>query len=116
MAKLALLRVTSVIGLLSLALLFVSFYSLLGTASIAGIGRANSLNVTVDRSLKGDRQPVLDTDALSNTSDSFAARFAPVEVGAPSHARHAQAPIGCDPAFSPIFSRALGNVYRRCVA
>jgi hypothetical protein len=101
--------------LLSAAALVSFVYSLavlapfLSAASDAGAGLSTrEPTILVNRRLKGDLLPV--THSHSNPAVS------PRELGSkPTPQRSgAQIPLGCDPAFSPIFSLHQGNIYRRC--
>jgi hypothetical protein len=107
MAKFLCFRVAGAIGLLSFAFFLGSFDPFLSAAPLAAIrGGDTTPAVAVDRSLKGDRLPVGSPRAV----DSTALRHAFSD-----HMQsHAKVPVGCDPAFSPIFSSALGNFYGRC--
>jgi hypothetical protein len=113
MAKLVCFRIAGVVGFLSLAFLLVSLDPFLGAAPIPRDGlHAGAPSTSVNRALKGDRLPAAE-------ADTFNMRFWPDQQGAssvlPAKAAPAQIPVGCDPAFSPIFSGSLGNVYRRCM-
>ena|ERR1700733_2977089 len=98
-------RIVSVAGLCGLAVLIVGLDPFLSDPT-AGAGYSQPTpSVSVDRTLKGDRLPILHSPIL-NAPDSQGG------VGAQSTAP--QMPVGCDPAFSPISSPLLANVYRRC--
>jgi hypothetical protein len=100
MAKIVLLRMASAAGLIALALFFVGVDPFLSTG--AGFP-ARTPAVSVDRSLKGDR-----LDIAPDWQSAFGSQ--------PGTQPRAQMPFACDPAFSPIFSSASANVYRRCMA
>lgn len=102
--------------LLSAAALLSFVYSLavlapfLSAASNAGAGLSTrGPTILVNRRLKGDLLPV-------THSHSFNPAVSPRELGSkPTPQRSgARIPVGCDPAFSPIFSPREGNIYRRC--
>jgi len=106
MTRQILLRMASAAGLLALALVLVGIDPFLSSPTAAGFAPATS----IDRSLKGDRLPVWHAalpDALDRKNE-FGARSAAT--------LHAQAPFGCDAAFSSISSPPPKNVYRRCMA
>lgn len=104
-------RTAGATGLLLLALLVFSFDPVFSVAPPAGAAINNPTPaVVVDRSLKGDRMPIVNRDFFTST-------FAPFKSSLRSQssaASGAQAPVGCDPAFSPIFNSRFGNVYGRC--
>jgi len=70
-----------------------------------GAGSTSSPAISVNRPLKGDRLPFAKPTVR------------PRELGLPvSPVRpHAQIPVGCDSAFSPISSSRLVHVFRRCM-
>lgn len=109
MAKSLCLRMASGVGLLTLAFFLVSLDPFLGAGPMAGAGYSGKTPaVSVERSLKGDRLPISHPLAVNSTTSPDGLR------SQPSSAQRAQLPIGCDPAFSAIFSSKFGNVYRRC--
>ena len=111
MAKQLLLRTASALGVVALAAAFVGVAPLLTNVPSAGSsGLARTPPVSVDRTLKGDRLPSPNSAVLYIPDWQY-------EFGVLSPAKpHAQIPLGCDPAFSPIFAPAASNVYRRCMA
>jgi len=103
-------RMASAAGLVALAFVIVGISPLLGGGDPAvGVGRTTP-TFSVNRALKGDRLPV------ANPTQSTAPSLRNERGSPPSAAPRAQMPVGCDPAFSPISSPRLGNVYRRCMA
>jgi hypothetical protein len=105
------LRMASATALVALAFVILGLDPFLrgDPSSGAGLSSGNPA-MSVDRTLKGDRQPVSNSTLLY-TPDWQS------EFGALSNAQsHAQMPIGCDPAFSPISSPAQSTVYGRCMA
>jgi hypothetical protein len=72
----------------------------------AGPAAAQSDAKSVNRTLKGDRLP-------------FAARThqhqgnSPSTQMAPASAK--RAPLGCDPAFSPVVEPAMAHIFKRCM-
>jgi hypothetical protein len=106
MARVMYLRIASVLGLFALAFLIVGLDPFLGADPTAGASFTNGTPaVVVNRSRKGDRLPI---------APDWQSEFGSQPLTRPSAAPHAQIPVGCDPAFSPIASPAA-NVYRRCL-
>ncbi len=105
------LRIVSAFGLVALAALFVGIDPFLSAgASLT----SQTLAVSVNRALKGDRLPIANSAILDGPDRQ--ARFA----RQPGIETRAQTPFACDPAFSLIRSPnsppASANVYRRCMA
>jgi hypothetical protein len=67
---------------------------------------ADSVTISVNRTYKGDRQPqaVLPHQHPNNASST------PTSSAPPT-----RAPLGCDPAFSPIVEPARAAIYKRCM-
>jgi hypothetical protein len=105
MVKLWLLRMASAAGIVTLAFLFVGAVPFIGSG--AGLTGPTPPAVSVNRTLKGDRLPL---------APDWQGDFGAQRSSQPGVAPRAQIPFGCDPAFSPIFSAAGKNVYRRCMA
>lgn len=61
--------------------------------------------VSVDRTLKSDRLPLVTPINKSRQLGSPAK---------PEQARFEKIPVGCDPAFSPISAPRLAKIFRRC--
>jgi hypothetical protein len=102
-------RLVSGAGILALAFVLVGFDALLGGDPRASTDpRSATPPISVNRSLKGDRLPASNTAVLNapDWQNEFRAK-----VDAQSRV---PTPVGCDPAFSPISSPRLANVYRRC--
>jgi hypothetical protein len=91
----------------ALALFIASFISLPSFPNPAAGRPTSNPAVTVDRTLKGDRLPLV------------APLAQPHELGLPLTPPRSQArekvPVGCDGAFSSISAPRLENVFRRCV-
>jgi hypothetical protein len=99
-----LVRVASAVGLIALALAFVGLVPFLSAAPSAGAGFPVSLPATsVNHEFKGDRLP-LPADTNSAMTKNDAQRLQDTK----------RIPDGCDPAFSPITTPRLSNVYGRC--
>jgi hypothetical protein len=67
---------------------------------------ARQYKVEVNRALKGDRLPQ-SAPAQRNSGGSS---------GSETTASPKTAPIGCDPAFSPISAPSLAHIFKRCMA
>lgn len=113
MAKLWCLRLAGATGIVALALLLVSLDPFLSAVPSAG-ATTNGVPsaISVNRSLKGDRLPVVGSDFFDATFSAFKA--APRARSQSSATPGTPIPVGCDPAFSPIFTPAHGNFYGRC--
>jgi hypothetical protein len=102
------MRVPLVVRFASVALAsfvagFVAFPSLPNSAPLWLTGREP---VSVDRTLKGDRLPLI---APISKSHELGLPVAPGQ----SQPR-AKIPVGCEAAFSPISAPQLANIFRRC--
>ena len=62
--------------------------------------------VSVDRTLKSDRLPLVTPINKSHRQLGSPAK--------PEQARFEKIPVGCDPAFSPISAPRLAKIFRRC--
>ncbi len=99
-----LLRTASAVGLLTLSLFLVGLIPFLSVGPSVGAGfPARVPATTVNHEFKGDRLPLL-SDGNSAISKNEAPRLQDAK----------QIPDGCDPAFSPITTPRLSNVYGRC--
>ena len=107
------LRTAGVTGLLLLAFFLVGIDAFLADGTTAGASsRSTAAPIAADRNLKGDRQPISVAPTFVPDWDYV---FGAVSNPQPVPRPRAQVPVGCDPAFSPIFSSRLSpNVYRRC--
>lgn len=83
---------------------FISLPSFPNTA--AGHGTTSS-GLTFDRTLKGDRLPLV---APVGEPHEFGLPLSP-----PSSQAHEKVPVGCDAAFGSISSPRLATVFRRCM-
>lgn len=115
MARLVVLRLyprlMGAFGLAALAFLLVSLDPLLGAASSSGPGAAEQAPaMSVNHFRKGDRLPLPYQGSLNRQG---AWRQPPMPDGLQTQRR---APVGCDPAFSPVSSPAPVEVYGRCIA
>lgn len=107
------LRAASALGLVALAVLLVALYPFLGATAGAGLTRTTPA-ASVDRALKGDLLP-LSTSPLYDVPDwknEFGV-FARVQQRSAQQRTHT--PLGCDPAFSPIYTPVAANVFGRCM-
>lgn len=101
-------RLASAVGVLSLFLYtaaLIVFPSLPTTG--AGLS-AGQDRITVDRTHKGDRLPLVKP---ANGAEGLEAP--PLSPARPRS--QGRIPTGCDPAFSPISAPQLGHIFRRCV-
>ena len=110
MARLVVLRlyprIMGACAILALAVFLVSLDPLLGAVPSPGPGATERTPpVSVNRLRKGDRLPLVHPGA----SDS---RTKPMPGGLQTQEK---APLGCDPAFSPVSSPAKVVVYGRCM-
>lgn len=117
MARLVILRlyprVMGALAIVGLAVFLVGLDPLLGAVPGSEPGvTGRTPPVTVNRYRKGDRLPLVHPgpDSLSSPG---AGRQMPTPNGLQTRER---APIGCDPAFSPVSSPAPVVVYGRCMA
>jgi len=110
MARLVVLRlyprIMGACAILALAVFLVSLDPLLGAVPSPGPGASERTpSVSVNRLLKDDRLPLVHPGA----SDSL--RGQPTPNGLQTREK---APLGCDPAFSPVSSPSRVVVYGRC--
>jgi hypothetical protein len=98
MAKALFVRTASAAGLLALALFFV------GVDPFLSAGADLTGAPAVNRSLKGDRLPVIKPAIAPDWQNEFGAK------------PRAQIPFACDAAFSTISSSLAVNSYGRCMA
>jgi hypothetical protein len=115
MARLVVLRlyprIMGACAILALAVFLVSLDPLLGAVPSPGPGASERTpSVSVNRLLKGDRLPLVHPGA-SDSQTPGAWRGPPVPNGLQTQEK---APIGCDPAFSPVSSPSRVVVYGRC--
>jgi hypothetical protein len=106
-------RVVSALAIVALAVFLVGLDPLLG--AVPGGGPAATERtppVMVNRDRKGDQLPLVHPGPDSLKSPG-AWRQMPMPNGLQTRER---APIGCDPAFSPVSSPAPVVVYGRCMA
>jgi hypothetical protein len=93
------------------AFALVSTLGLLATGSIAvSLTSANHQAVSVNRALKGDRMAVTVV-----SRDATGAREVVTDRPVPRPNIKRDAPVGCDPLFSPITTPALAHLFRRCL-
>lgn len=96
------------------AFALVSTLGLLATGSIAvSLTSANHQAVSVNRALKGDRMAVTVVSRVSR--DATGAREVVTDRPVPRPNIKRDAPVGCDPLFSPITTPALAHLFRRCL-
>lgn len=117
MARLVILRlyprVMGALAIVALAVFLVGLDPLLGAVPGNGPGvTERTPPVTVNRYRKGDRLPLVHP-APDGLRSPGAWRKLPMPDGLQTQER---APIGCDPAFSPVSSPAPVVVYGRCMA
>lgn len=113
MARLWAKSIAGAVGLLALLPLLVNLDPFLTAAPLAGVSQDfRTPPVAVNRTLKGDRQPVI--DAGTANSSGFKPASWPRELNPPEGATRPKMPFGCDPAFSPVASPSLAQVYGRC--
>lgn len=117
MARLVVLRlyprVLGAVSILALAVFLVSLDPLLGAVPSFGPGLTEpSPAVSVNRFRKGDRLPLVHPGLSSGRTGRDAWRERPMPKGLQTQER---APLGCDPAFSPVSSPAPVVVYGRCM-
>jgi hypothetical protein len=103
-----LLRTASVAGIIALSLFFVGLIPFLSAGPSVGAGFPARLPATtVNHEFKGDRLPLFsdgNSVVSKNASKNAASRLQDAKP----------IPDGCDPAFSPITTPRLANVYGRC--
>ncbi len=105
-------RIASVTGLFLLALFTAGLISLPSFQTTASAGLSTTKPAPfVNRARKGDRLPIAKPIVAPGEFGFPASPVTPLR--APIGAR--KIPPGCDPAFSPISSPLLANVYRRCI-
>ena len=99
-----LVRIASAVGLIALSLFFVGLIPFLSAGPSVGASFPAKVPATsVNREFKGDRLPL-----PSGGNSAFSKNDAQRQQDAK------QIPDGCDPAFSPITTPRLSNVYGRC--
>lgn len=101
MAKQVALRLTGAAGLVALATLF------LGLGPFLSAGASPTTPISVDRSLKSDRLPVLH-EAVVVPDWRY-------EFSAFNRQSHSQIPFACDAAFSTISWPNAANFFGRCL-
>ena len=110
-----LVRTASAIGLVSLAMLIVGLTPFLAAGPSAGAGfTSKTPEAAVNRSLKGDRLPGVDS-GLYRPQTSGAAAGSDEPQSRRRSGRQPQIPLGCEAAFSPVSSPSLAYIYRRCM-
>ena len=107
MARLYYLSIAGVLALASLAFFVVGFAPLLNAAPFSQGISDRAPTVSVNRFRKGDRLPLVDTRALPP---------GPQMPDGLEIQSQGKVPLGCDPAFSPVTSPALANLYGRCMS
>jgi hypothetical protein len=101
-------RLASAVGVLSLVL-FTAALIVFPALPTTGAGfLAGQDRITVDRTHKGDRLPLVKP---ANGAEGLEAP--PLSPARPRS--QGRIPTGCDPAFSPISAPQLGHIFRRCV-
>ena len=68
-----------------------------------------NISASVDRSLKGDKLPVTGS-VIAQQGPRDVSRERPVDQNSKR-----EAPVGCDPLFSPVSAPALSHLFRRCM-
>jgi hypothetical protein len=117
MARLVVLRlyprIMGAFAVVALGVFLLSLDPLLGAVpSIAPGATERTPPVSVNRFRKGDRLPLV--PGFSNSGENpGAGRRLPTPNGLQTREK---APLGCDPAFSPVSSPARVVVYGRCMA
>jgi hypothetical protein len=110
------LRIAGASALVSLAFLFGSLDPFLRAAPVTGAAVSDRIPppVSVNRHHKGDRLPVV--KSADNSGPAGAGHVIWWDLRALNGSQaHRQAPVGCDPAFSPVASPSLAVVYGRCM-
>jgi hypothetical protein len=77
-----------------------------GVAAMTGPAVTPSGAMSVNRTLKGDRLPLAARTHRHNVNS-------PSTQMAPASAK--RAPLGCDPAFSPVVEPAKAHIFKRCM-
>ena len=118
MARLVVLRLyPRIVGafvILALGVFLISLDPLLGAVPSFGPGATERTPpVSVNRFQKGDRLPLVHPGVSNSRTNPGAGRQLPMPDGLQTQER---APLGCDPAFSPVSSPAPAVVYGRCMA
>jgi hypothetical protein len=118
MARLVVLRlyprVLGAFAIVALAVFLVSLDPLLGAVPGSEPGASERTPpVSVNRVRKGDRLPLVTPGMTDGWKAPAASRGRPLPDGLQTQER---APVGCDPAFSPVSSPAPVVVYGRCTA
>ena len=105
-------RIMGAGAILALAVFLVSLDPLLGAVPSVGPGATERTPpVAVNRFRKGDRLPLVHPNASDSRNNLDAWRGQRMPGGLQTQER---APLGCDPAFSPVSSPAPVVVYGRC--
>jgi hypothetical protein len=100
------------IAAVAAALAGASFMSLPSLSGVSLFGPDSPMSV--NRSLKGDRLPVVARHALP--ADLGSHLGSPLGSPQPLHAQtHDKPPVGCEGVFSPVASPLLANVFKRCL-
>ena len=101
------MRVLFFVRLASAAMVLglVSFIAFPSMPNSAPLWPTTTPPVSIDRTLKSDRLPLVMPINKSHQVGSPAK---------PEQARFEKIPVGCDPAFSPISAPRLAKVFRRC--
>lgn len=118
MARLVVLRlyprVLGAFAIAALSVFLISLDPLLG--AVPGFGpdaTGRTLPVSVNHFRKGDRLPLVRPGVTGGWENQGASRGRPLPDGLQTRE---QAPLGCDPAFSPVSSPSPVVVYGRCTA
>jgi hypothetical protein len=105
MAKLVSVRIAGAVAFIAVAFLLISFEPLLRAAPFDPGLSTQTTAFSVNRFRKGDLLPVQHSGAIWRDFRR--------PDGLESEQR---VPVGCDPAFSPVSTPALGTVFGRCAA
>ncbi|GEM_PF-1178623 len=106
-------RIMGACAILALAVFLVSLDPLLGAVPSVGTSASERISpLSVNRLRKGDRLPLVHPGTFDNRNNPGAWRGQPLPGGLQTQER---APLGCDPAFSPVSSPAKVVVYGRCM-
>jgi hypothetical protein len=100
------LRIAGASALVSLAFLFGSLDPFLRAAPVTAAASDRIPPVSVNRDRKGDRFPVFNSADNSGPAGTGHVIWWDLRALNGSQA-HRQAPVGCDPAFSPVASPSL---------
>jgi hypothetical protein len=106
MTKFLFARLAGALATTALALFIVGLVPFLDAVSSAGAELATrTLPVTVDRTYKGDRLPLLAEVKPAVPRGESRSSQSPHEI-----------PFACEPAFSPVSSPRLALIYGRCLS